>query len=90
MVLLSTHNISFGFEIGKIIYNYALLSGRLLPDHIHLKSAKQPSQYIDESSHSQESEGSDILILVKAMCKYMKPIWINRFLENRIVKHWGW
>ena len=31
-ILLSTHNICFGWKIRKIIFNYALLSGGLAQD----------------------------------------------------------
>ena len=32
---LSTHNIGFGCEIRKIVFNYTLLSGGLCPDKVH-------------------------------------------------------
>ena len=46
-VLLSTHNICFGWEIRKIIFSYTLLSGGLVLDQLSawIKLLRQEMQF---------------------------------------------
>ena len=47
-VLLSTHNISFGLEMRKMIFSYTLLSGGLAEAFIFVPSLEAPAR-LDKS-----------------------------------------
>ena len=87
MVLLSTHNICFGWEIKKIIFQYALLSGGLvrgltksiwwpspLPWSSYDGTAYKPSsQYLTSSQVSTWSWGSRDMAFWQHLIKFLCP-----------------
>ena len=80
-VLLSTHNIRFGSEIRKIIFQYALLSGGLVPCQVLEKSTADGMARLKMlTSHvvvmyelSQTSHGANTLFLLNLEKKVFEP-----------------